>query len=46
MMWSLGMVIGPPAGTLLFERSPASVWAACGALGIISAGLMLHRRQS
>ena len=46
MMWSLGMVIGPPAGTLVFERSPAAVWAACGALGVISALLMLHRQQS
>jgi len=46
MMWSLGMVIGPPAGTLLFERSPALVWTACGALGVISALLMLQRRQS
>jgi MFS family permease len=46
MMWSLGMVIGPPAGTLVFEHSPAAVWSACGALGVISASLMLHRRQS
>ena len=46
MMWSLGMVIGPPAGTLLFERDPSAVWAACGALGVISAILMLQRRQS
>ena len=45
MMWSLGMVIGPPAGTMLFERSPAAVWAACGALGLLSALLMLHRQQ-
>src|SRR5258708_32414351 len=41
LMWSLGMVIGPPVGTLVFERSPAVVWIACGALGIISALLML-----
>jgi MFS family permease len=46
MMWSLGMVIGPPAGTLLFERNPATVWAACGVLGIIGATLMLHQPQS
>jgi MFS family permease len=44
-MWSLGMMIGPPAGTLLFERNPAFVWTACGVLGIISAMLMLQRRQ-
>jgi MFS family permease len=40
MMWSLGMVIGPPAGTLVFERNPTAVWIACGVLGIISAMLM------
>jgi len=45
MMWSLGMVIGPPAGTLLFEHNPAFVWTTCGALGLISATLMLQRRQ-
>ena len=47
MVWSLGMVIGPPAGTLVFEHNPAAVWAACGALGVIGGGLMmLQRRQS
>lgn len=45
MMWSLGMVLGPSAGTLVFEHSPAAVWFACGALGVISAMLMMfgHR---
>jgi MFS family permease len=46
MMWSLGMIIGPPAGTFLFDHNPAAVWIACGALGVISAMLMLHRTQS
>jgi MFS family permease len=44
-MWSLGMIIGPPLGTFAFARNPAFVWAVCGALGVISATLML-RRQS
>lgn len=44
MMWSLGMVIGPPAGTLVFEHNPNAVWAACGALGVIAAALMLRAR--
>jgi MFS family permease len=46
MMWSLGMVIGPSAGTLLFERNPAALWTACGALGVIGASLMLQRQQT
>jgi len=45
MMWSLGMVIGPPVGTFVFEHNPAAVWIACGALGIISAALMMRRRS-
>jgi MFS family permease len=45
MMWSLGMVIGPPAGTLLFEQNPAWVWAGCGILGVTSAILMIQRRR-
>jgi MFS family permease len=46
MMWSLGMIIGPSAGTLVFERNPAVLWASCGVLGVIGAGLMLHRQQT
>jgi MFS family permease len=45
MMWSLGMIIGPPAGTFAFEHNPAAVWFACGALGITSAALMMRRRS-
>ncbi|MEA2240346.1 MAG: hypothetical protein QOC81_5070 [Thermoanaerobaculia bacterium] len=46
MMWSLGMIIGPTAGTLVFEHNPAALWAACGVLGILAAGLMLQRQQT
>jgi MFS family permease len=45
MMWSLGMIIGPPVGTFLFEHNPSTVWIACGALGVISAALMLMMRR-
>jgi MFS family permease len=44
MMWSLGMVVGPPTGTFVFDHNPAAVWIACGALGVISATLMMRRR--
>jgi hypothetical protein len=46
MMWSLGMIIGPPVGTFLFEHNPATVWIGCGTLGVISATLMMMRRRS
>jgi predicted ferric reductase len=39
------MMIGPPAGTFVFERNPAAVWIACGILGITSAVLMMRRRS-
>lgn len=45
MMWSLGMIIGPPVGTFVFQHNPAAVWIACGALGVISAALMLMMRR-
>ncbi|MDP9361352.1 MAG: MFS transporter, partial [Acidobacteriota bacterium] len=45
-MWSLGMVIGPSAGTIVFERNPAALWSACGVLGVIGAILMLQRQQT
>jgi predicted MFS family arabinose efflux permease len=44
MMWSFGMVIGPSAGTFVFERNPAALWTACGVLGVLGAGLMLRRQ--
>jgi len=43
MMWSLGMVIGPPIGTFVFEHNPGAVWIACGLLGVTSAMLMMRR---
>jgi MFS family permease len=34
--WSIGMLFGPPVGTLVFERNPAALWSACLLLGVIS----------
>jgi len=41
-MWSIAMLIGPAAGTLLYQRNPAALWTASGALGIIGAALLLY----
>src|SRR5690242_3080673 len=41
-MWSIAMFIGPMAGTLIFQRNPNVLWLACGALGVISASLLLY----
>ena len=45
MSWSLGMLIGPPLGTLTFERNPMALWAACGVLGVISALVLLAQSR-
>ena len=39
--WSFGMLFGPPIGTMIYARNPNVLWIACGALGVISASLML-----
>lgn len=41
-MWSIAMLIGPTAGTLLYQRNPNIVWWASGALGVFSAALLLY----
>jgi len=41
-MWSIAMLIGPMAGTLIFQRDPMVLWIACGALGVISGALLLY----
>lgn len=44
--WSIGMLAGPPLGTLVFERNPAALWSACLLLGVISSATLyaLSRR--
>jgi MFS family permease len=41
-MWSIAMFIGPMAGTLIFQRNPNVLWIGAGALGVISASLLLY----
>jgi MFS family permease len=36
-MWSAGMLIGPTAGTFLFERNATVLWWGCAVFGVISA---------
>ncbi len=45
--WSVGMLVGPPLGTLTFAHHPAILWTACGVLGVVSASLLLaHSRRT
>jgi hypothetical protein len=43
-MWSLGMMFGPPLGTLAFQYNATILWTVCGILGVISATLAMSSR--
>jgi len=44
MTWSVGLMLGPPLGTLVFARSPAVLWAGCAVLGVLGAALVILER--
>ena len=39
--WSLGLMLGPGLGSMIYAWSADALWMLCGALGILSAGLIL-----
>jgi MFS family permease len=41
LTWALGLVLAPAFGTAMYGLSPTGLWLACGALGVISALLVL-----
>jgi MFS family permease len=41
LTWSVGMMFGPPLGTLLYGHHASAVWIACGVLGTLAATLLL-----
>lgn len=43
--WSIGMLAGPPIGTLVFERNPAALWTACLLLGVISSATLFMQSR-
>ena len=42
LMWSIGLMIGPIAGTWLFERNEALLWTLCLIVGAIATLLMMR----
>ena len=46
LTWSIGMILGPALGTLLFERNQAVYWIAVACAGLAGASLMLVRVNS
>lgn len=45
LTWSIGMLLGPYLGTLLFQRDPRLLWIACAAVGLAGAALALVRTE-
>jgi MFS family permease len=41
MTFGLGLVVGPAAGTALYELGPGVLWTACVVLGLAASALML-----
>lgn len=41
LTWSVGLMLGPPIGTMLLAHDPAILWGSCGLLGAVAAGIML-----
>jgi MFS family permease len=46
LMWSLGMLLGPSLGTLVYQHDARMLWAACAAMGVAGAALALTRPRS
>jgi MFS family permease len=43
LTWSIGMLLGPYLGTLLYGYSHASLWIACAVAGVMAAALSIYR---
>jgi dipeptide/tripeptide permease len=41
LTFGLGLVLAPLLGTAVYEASATGLWLACGALGLLSAALVL-----
>jgi MFS family permease len=44
LMWSIGMLLGPSLGTLLFQRNASLYWLAVAGAGVAGAALVLVKR--
>jgi MFS family permease len=46
LTWSVGLMIGPPLGTLLLSHDPVILWTSCAVLGIIAAAIMVLQKDA
>ena len=42
LAWSIGMLVGPVLGTLIYERSETLLWSACALSGVAAAAMLLR----
>ena len=43
LAWSVGLMLGPPIGTMLLAHNATLLWTSCGALGVLAAALVSVR---
>jgi len=46
MTWSIGMLMGPSLGTLIYQRNPTVLWLTCGTVGVAGAALALVKPRT
>jgi MFS family permease len=46
MSWSVGMLLGPTLGTLVYQRQPALLWASCALMGCVGALLTMSKPRA
>lgn len=43
LTWSIGMLLGPSLGMLIYERNPTALWIACLLMGLVSAAFTMWK---
>jgi MFS family permease len=46
MTWSVAFIVGPSLGMMLFAASPFALWATCGLMGVLAAGIILTEHSA
>jgi MFS family permease len=45
LTWSIGMIVGPPLGSMLFAHNPALLWIACLVVGTAGAAFVMIKTR-
>jgi MFS family permease len=41
LTWSIGMIVGPPVGSMILAHNPALLWSGCFVLGVVGALIVM-----